>query len=107
VVPLVSRAGTGVQLKTLETFELGLPTVATSHSLRGIAEIPANCTLADDPRAFARALGEKVARARAGDRMLLDGKAFHRRQTESLHRAVALGLDRRGRMVAAKTKAAA
>ena len=36
VVPLISRAGSGVQLKTIETFELGLPAVATSRSLRGI-----------------------------------------------------------------------
>ena len=28
-VPLISRAGTGVQLKTIETFELGLPAVAS------------------------------------------------------------------------------
>ena len=31
VVPLVSRAGTGVQLKTIEAFELGLPTVAETR----------------------------------------------------------------------------
>ena len=41
-LPLVSRAGTGVQLKTLEAFELGLPSVATSSSVRGIARVPAN-----------------------------------------------------------------
>lgn len=92
VVPLISRAGTGVQLKTLETFELGLPSVATSRSVRGIAGVPENCTLADDARAFAAALNEKAARARAGDRMLADGAAFHRRQTKSLDAAVAKGL---------------
>ena len=43
VVPLISRAGSGVQLKTIETFELGLPAVATSRSLRGIGAVPANC----------------------------------------------------------------
>ena len=58
VVPLISRAGSGVQLKTIETFELGLPAVATSRSLRGIGAVPANCTVADDPVEFA-------ARARA------------------------------------------
>src|SRR4051812_48887482 len=36
VVALCSRAGTGVQVKTLATFELGLPAVATPHSIRGI-----------------------------------------------------------------------
>src|SRR5690606_29412733 len=49
VVPLFSRAGTGVQLKTIETFELGLPAVATTLSLRGIEARPANCHVADDP----------------------------------------------------------
>jgi hypothetical protein len=49
VVPLTSRAGTGVQLKTIETFELGLPSVATKRSLRGVDHVPANCTVTDDP----------------------------------------------------------
>ncbi|MET0576431.1 MAG: glycosyltransferase family 4 protein, partial [Mesorhizobium sp.] len=43
VIPLISRAGTGVQLQPLETFELGLPSVATTGSLRGISYRPANC----------------------------------------------------------------
>ena len=54
VVPLISRGGTGVQLKTIETFELGMPSVATRASLRGIGEIPGNCAVADDPVEFAR-----------------------------------------------------
>ena len=41
VIPLISTAGSGVQLKTIETFELGLPSVATSRSLRGIDYRPA------------------------------------------------------------------
>lgn len=88
VVPLVSRAGTGVQLKTIETFELGLPCVATSHSLRGVAHRPANCVVADDPRAFAAAL---VAAA-AAPAALLDGAAFARRQREALDTAIRRGL---------------
>lgn len=76
VIPLISRAGTGVQLKTIETFSLGLPSVATSSSVRGIATIPANCTLADDPAEFAAALNEKIRRARAGDSQRLDGRMF-------------------------------
>lgn len=76
VIPLISRAGTGVQLKTIETFSLGLPSVATTSSVRGIATIPANCTLADDPADFAAALNEKIRRARAGDRQRLDGRMF-------------------------------
>jgi len=92
LVPLISRAGTGVQLKTIETFELGMPSVATTHSVRGIGNIPANCTIADDPRAFAAAIVEKIAKTRSGNRQRLDGKAFTRSQIEGMDRAVARGL---------------
>jgi len=92
LVPLVSRAGTGVQLKTIETFELGMPSVATTHSVRGIGNIPANCTIADDPRAFAAAIIERIGKARSGDSQRLDGKAFTRSQIEGMDRAVARGL---------------
>lgn len=88
VVPLVSRAGTGVQLKTIETFELGLPSVATSHALRGIAWRPENCAVADDPEEFARMLEEKAAHR--GPRA--DGALFHRRQRAVLDEKVRLGL---------------
>lgn len=80
VVPLVSRGGTGVQLKSIETFELGMPSVATHASLRGIETIPENCALADDPREFARLLVEKVGRVRAGLSQRLDGAVFHQAQ---------------------------
>ncbi len=88
VVPLVSRAGTGVQLKTIEAFELGLPTVATSSSLRGIAHIPANCVVADDPVAFAAAL-ERAA-GKVAD---VDGAGFYRRQRAELDARVRRGLE--------------
>ena len=88
VVPLISRAGTGVQLKTIETFELGLPAVATSRSLRGIGAVPANCVVADDPVEFA-------ARARArrpSSASDIDGARFRREQLLALDRQLALGL---------------
>lgn len=88
VVPLISTAGTGVQLKTIETFELGLPSVATSHSLRGIGYRPANCAVSDDPAAFAAAL-EDAAAGRVGD---VDGAAFHARQLKALDAGIARGL---------------
>jgi hypothetical protein len=88
MVPLVSRGGTGVQLKTIETFELGLPSVATSSSLRGIAHRPDNCVVADDPRAFAAAM---VAFAGSPPRDL-DGRAFHASQLEALDARVRRGL---------------
>lgn len=89
MVPLFSRAGTGVQLKTIETFELGLPAVATSLSLRGIDARPANCTVADDPCAFAEAM---VHAARAG-MPDLDGREFHARQSAVLDAALKRALD--------------
>lgn len=88
VIPLVSRGGTGVQLKSLETFELGMPCVATQASLRGIEAVPDNCTAADDPAEFARLLVEKIAKVRAGDRQRLDGSAFHRAQKVRLMRVM-------------------
>lgn len=90
VVPLVSRAGTGVQLKTIETFELGLPAIATAHSLRGIGHMPANCRLADDAETFAAALVE-AARKKLPD---ADGSLFWRGQRDLLVRRVGQALER-------------
>lgn len=94
VIPLVSRTGTGVQLKSIETFEMGLPAVATDNALRGIASPPDNCAVADEPAAFAGALIELVGRSRAGDELDRDGRAFHATQLEGLKRGLAGGLAR-------------
>lgn len=88
LVPLVSRGGTGVQLKTIETFEMGLPSVATTSSLRGIAHRPDNCVVTDDPRAFAAAM---MTLARDGPRDV-DGRAFHASQRNALDRQIRHGL---------------
>ncbi len=66
LIPLISRAGTGVQLKTIETFELGMPSVATSHSVRGISQVPANCTIANNPSDFAAAVIKQLEKIRTG-----------------------------------------
>ena len=89
VIPLVSTAGSGVQLKTIETFELGLPSVATSRSLRGIDHRPDNCVVTDDPVAFAAAL-----ETAASDVRDVDGGAFHRRQVRALNAAIRRGLNK-------------
>ncbi|RWC90963.1 MAG: glycosyltransferase [Mesorhizobium sp.] len=91
VIPLISTAGSGVQLKTIETFELGLPSVATSRSLRGIGHRPDNCVVTDDPIAFAAALEAAAAKGRD-----VDGGAFHRRQVKALDAAIRLGLEKLG-----------
>jgi Glycosyl transferases group 1/Glycosyl transferase 4-like domain len=88
-LPLVSRAGTGVQLKTLEAFELGLPTVATSSSVRGIAGIPANCAIEDDPEQFAKALVEAACKGPSAD---TDGELFHANQLAHMQDALSRGI---------------
>lgn len=84
MVPLVARAGTGVQLKTIETFELGLPSVATALALRGIPHVPENCISTDDPTAFARAMVDQAANP-----VRLDGRQFHHRQQAALDAVMA------------------
>ncbi|MBZ9743801.1 glycosyltransferase family 4 protein [Mesorhizobium sp. CO1-1-7] len=91
VIPLISTAGSGVQLKTIETFELGLPSVATSRSLRGIDHRPDNCVVTDDPAGFAKAL-----EAAAADINDVDGSTFHGRQVKALDAAVGVGLEKIG-----------
>lgn len=90
VVPLVSRGGTGVQLKTIETFELGLPAVATTSALRGIAYRPGNCVVEDDPAAFAWALRAAAAEPPRD----IDGRAFHAAQLAALDRGIGRGLQK-------------
>ncbi|WP_173934879.1 glycosyltransferase family 4 protein [Chelativorans sp. Marseille-P2723] len=97
VTSLISQAGTGVQLKTIETFELGLPAVATSHSLRGITHLPENCIVADTPRAFANALQRL-----ASEWWDVNGAAFHSRQLAALDRQIARGLAALGHKAAAE-----
>lgn len=92
LIPLISRAGTGVQLKTIETFELGKPSVATAHSVRGIGNVPANCTIADTPAEFAAAVSERLKAINDGDDQRLDGKAFKQAQIAGMDAAIARGL---------------
>lgn len=93
VLALSSRAGTGVQLKTIEAMQLGLPAVATTLSCRGFSAMPANFTLADSPAAFAAALVERVQAARAGNTQRIDGAAFMAGQRAALAAALARGLE--------------
>nr|HMQ58596.1 hypothetical protein [Rhizobiaceae bacterium] len=92
VVPLVSRAGTGIQLKTIEAFQAGYPAVTTSSSLRGIGAVPANVTVADDPAAFAGALTEAIAKSRKNGPQDVDGRAFNESQRAGIDKALARDL---------------
>ncbi|MAU95257.1 MAG: glycosyl transferase [Fulvimarina sp.] len=92
VVALATKGGTGVQLKTIETFEEGLPAVATPAALRGIGALPENVGVADDPQAFAAALVERVMAERAGRSLRLDGRSFAANQKAALDAGIASGL---------------
>jgi hypothetical protein len=92
VIPLISRDGTGVQLKTIETFELGLPCVATKSSVRGIQSIPKNCMIEDEGLGFANALITLVEQSRDGHSLIADGRSFHQQQVDDLVLALKLAL---------------
>ncbi len=92
VIPLVARGGTGVQLKTIETFEMGLPSVATSSSLRGIGFRPGNCVVSDDPAEFASRMVEAASAAKADSGAVHSGKDFYSAQRDALDKAVASGI---------------
>lgn len=96
VISLPVMAGTGVLLKTIETFEMGLPAVATPGALRGIATVPENCLVASEPDRFAEALQRLVTAVRDGSVPPIDGRPFHAGQLRGLRKAINLGLARLG-----------
>ncbi len=91
-IALTSRNGTGIQLKTIETFQLGKPAVATRSSIRGLSQLPTNCLVADDAKGFAAALTKLVWDVRAERTQMADGSAFIARQKKGMREAVKLGL---------------
>jgi glycosyltransferase involved in cell wall biosynthesis len=91
-IALTSRAGTGVQLKTIEAFQLGKPAVATSLSLRGFTTIPANAIRADEPAEFAAQLTQLVRQSQAGLSGDADGSAFMAAQRARMFEVITAGL---------------
>ncbi len=92
ILALPTIAGTGVQLKTLEMLEEGLPAVATGRALRGIdGERPAHLTVTDDPQAFAEALIAGVEADRAGRSMRGGGADFAARRRQEAREAASRG----------------
>ncbi len=91
-VALISRGGTGVQLKTIEAFQAGRPCVATTSSLRGVDTLPENCRTADDAERFAKELVELVDASRAGTLPTVDGELFAERQKRALLTSLNEGL---------------
>lgn len=92
IIPLISREGTGVQLKTIETFEMGLPTVATKSSLRGLDQLPSNCVVADGGKEFAKALVDMSDRIKSGEELKINGSNFHQQQLSQLLTSLEGGL---------------
>jgi hypothetical protein len=93
VLALATRGGTGVQLKTIEAFEEGMPAVATPQALRGVDAMPANVGVANDPAEFAHQIVVRVAAEKAGENSRLDGSVFAASQRDALDRGVSAGLD--------------
>lgn len=84
VVALTSREGTGVQLKTIETFEMGLPAVATPSSIRAIAHLPKNVVVANDAKQFAQSLADHVLNVRTNLVHDIDGSMFRKAQLKQM-----------------------
>jgi hypothetical protein len=61
VVAVPTRAGTGVQVKTLDAISAGVRVVATGLAVRGVDDLPGYVELADAPERFARALERAIA----------------------------------------------
>jgi hypothetical protein len=92
VMALTSRTGSGIQLKTIETFQMGKPAVATRSSIRGFSDLPTNCLVADDADRFAAALVKLVNDVKSERTTPGDGQAFVSRQREGMRTAVQAGL---------------
>jgi len=106
VLALATKGGTGIQLKTIEALEEGMPAVATPQALRGVGAIPANVRTAETPQAFADKLVELAMAERQGGATRIDGAQFVRSQTAALDAGIAAGLDRLGHAAAPRKDAA-
>jgi glycosyltransferase involved in cell wall biosynthesis len=92
VIALSSRNGTGIQLKTIETFQAGKPAVATPSSVRGIGGLPATCLVADDAIDFANALIKLVRDVRSGRTAMIDSQQFIARRQLGMKESIRAGL---------------
>jgi Glycosyl transferases group 1 len=91
-VALASRAGTGVQLKTIETFQLGMPCVATKLSVRGVGGLPPNCLVADSAAGYAASIAKLVSDLKAGRADRADGAAFTAERRREMRAAALAGI---------------
>lgn len=94
VIALASREGTGVQLKSIEAFEMGLPAVATSSAMRAIAHCPSNVVVRDDAKGFADALAEQVLNVRTNLLTDIDGSDFRTSQMNRMGTVINTALEK-------------
>lgn len=93
ILALPTTAGTGVQLKTLEMLEEGLPAVATPLALRGIeGKRPETLSVTEDPTVFAKALAAGVEAERAGRLTRGGGGDFAARRRDEARAAAMRGM---------------
>jgi hypothetical protein len=69
VVVIPTRAGGGVQIKSIDAISAGARIVATPPAVRGIDDVPAHVVVADRPEEFAAAVTQLLARAPSGMEM--------------------------------------
>jgi Glycosyl transferases group 1 len=93
VIALTARSGTGIQLKTIETLQLGKTCVATLSSVRGIGDLPPNCLVADEAAAFASALTKAVGDTRSERSSPIDSRRFSALRLGAAHQALTMGLE--------------
>jgi len=72
-VPAVTTSG--VQVKTLDAIASGVPVVATRAGVRGLADLPASVTVADDAGDFADEL-QRLASGEARDSLRAEASAW-------------------------------
>lgn len=84
VIALTSQEGSSMHLETIETFEMGLPAVATPASIRTIAHLPSNVLVANDPKLFAQNLADHVLNVRTNLVHDIDGSSFRTAQLKQM-----------------------
>ncbi|ALN73037.1 WecB/TagA/CpsF family glycosyltransferase [Aureimonas sp. AU20] len=107
VVVIPSTVGSGIQIKTIETLGLGVPTVATSIALRGIDDPPLDLRVANGATDMVSAILEALNTPRPDGR---DGAAWRLAREKAFQADVAAALDgllclKRGPEVQAKEPA--
>lgn len=90
VVAIPSTVGSGIQIKTIETLGLGVPTVATTVALRGIDDPPLDLRVANGATDMVNAILEALGEPRPDGR---DGTLWRIAREKAFQRELASALD--------------